>query len=182
MYKAVKNLTKCPLTNSYLKHFWTGGTAEVCSTCQYSRTADLISRLWKFRVLSLETHFLWYFQLIVSELIKFLDILCLLQIYSDLVALTWKLIFNFISQRKSYVCNIFNGETVAVYFITAVLQIFFPLWVCQDAVLNHGLTKANKEGFLIYFNKIAFGLFFSPSCAAVCRRDFIPAISTVRIF
>lgn len=66
------------------------------------------------------------FQLIVSELIKFLDILCLLQIYTDLVTLTWKLIFKFISQRKSYVCNIFNGETVEVHFITAVLQISFP--------------------------------------------------------
>lgn len=180
MYKAVASLPKCPLTLPDFFLNW--GHCRTCRTCQYSRTADVISRLWKFRVLSLESHFLWYFQLIVSELIKFLDILCLLQICSDLVALTWKLIFNFISQRKSYVCNVFNGETVAVYFITAVLQIFCPLWVWQNVVLNHGLIKAKKEGFLIYFNKIAFGPFFCPSCAAVCRRDFIPAISKVRNF
>lgn len=120
------------------------------------------------------------FQLIVSELTKFLDILCLLQIYTDLVPLTWKLIFKFISQRKSYVCNIFNGETVAVHFIAAVLQISFPFGSDWMLFLSMLLLQSIRKCFS-YFNKIVFGFFFCPSCATVCRRDF-PVILTIRIF
>lgn len=87
------------------------------------------------------------FQLIVSELIKFLDIQYLLQIYTDLVPLTWKLIFKFLSQRKSYVCKIFNGERVAVHFITAALQILFPFGSDRMLFLSMTLSKSIRKDF-----------------------------------
>lgn len=94
------------------------------------------------------------FQLIVSELITFLDILCFLQIYTDLVPLTWKLIFKFIPQNKSCVCNIFNGETVAVQFITAVLQILFPFGSDRMLFLSMALSKSVRKDFSYISTKL----------------------------
>lgn len=66
------------------------------------------------------------FPLIVSELIKLLDIICLLQICTDLVPLSWKLIFEFLSQKKSYVYNVFDGGTVTVFYHNTITD-FVPL-------------------------------------------------------
>lgn len=104
------------------------------------------------------------FQLIVSELIKVWDILCLLQIYTDLVPLTWKLIFKFILQRKSYVCNIFNGKTVTICFITTVLQIFFPFGSDRMLFISVVLSKSIRKAFSHSSTKYDWNFFLCFLC------------------